>query len=228
MYVYINLYSSVPCPYLLTYVLSSDDLCASPCKALTNAESVSPSLLVVNKHMVNEWIYTQKCLSIDSRLAGAGSVTEELLERPGSKSRLALLHFCCCLGLWLNRPIVCERLNSHFGLAPCAVVMVMLLLLLRDIVQLLHRLRAARGEGLSLGGCLVHGRSVLRGGVVRGTGMGVHFCHLIAVQEGRGGHEHVRVGYGSGHGLVAVEPGALDGHHLVGRDQWILRVKAVL
>lgn len=58
--------------------------------------------------------------------------------------------------------------------------------------------------------------------------MGVHFCHLIAVQKRRGGHEHVRVGYGSGHGLVAVEPGALDGHHLVGRDQWILGVKAVL
>lgn len=135
MYVYINLYSSVPCPYLLSYVLSTDDLCESPCKALTNAESVSPSLLVVNKHMINDWICTQKCLSIDSRLAGAGSVTEELQKRAGSESRLALLLFCCCMGVWLNRPRVCEQLNSHFGLTPCAVVMVMLLLLLlRDVV----------------------------------------------------------------------------------------------
>lgn len=104
-----------------------------------------------------------------------------------------------------------------------------MVVLLWNVVKLLHGLSAARGEGLSLGGCLVlaHGQSV-RCAVVRGTGMGVHFCHLVTVQDGCGGHEHIRVGYGSGHGLFAVEPGALDGHHPLGGDQRILRVEAVL
>lgn len=102
------------------------------------------------------------------------------------------------------------QLNSHFGLTACTVVVVMLLLSrrLRDIVQLFHGLRAARSKRLSLGGGLAFGQCVVHcssAAVVRGIGMRVHFGHLVAVQERRGGHEHVRVRYGSGHGLVTVK-----------------------
>lgn len=102
-------------------------------------------------------------------------------------------------------------------------------------MELLHGLCAARGERLPLGGRLVRVYGVVRscdgcgGGsssrsiaAVRGTGMRVHFGHLVAVHDWRGGHEHVRVGYGSGHGPVAVETGTLDGHHLIRGQQWVL------
>lgn len=100
-------------------------------------------------------------------------------------------------------------LNSHFGLTACTVVVVMLLLgRLRDIVQLFDGLRAARGKRLSFGGGLAFGQGVVHcssAAVVRGTGMRMHFGHLVVVQERRGGHKHVRVRYGSGHGLVTVK-----------------------
>lgn len=101
------------------------------------------------------------------------------------------------------------ELNSHFGLTARTVVVVVLLLSrLRDIVQLFHGLRAAGGKRLSLGGGLAFGQRVVHcssAAVVRGTGMRVHFGHLVAVQERRGRHEHVRVRYGSGHGFVTVK-----------------------
>lgn len=50
--------------------------------------------------------------------------------------------------------------HSHLGLAACAVVLGLarLLVVLRgNIVELLHSVSSSGGEGLPLGGCLVHG-----------------------------------------------------------------------
>lgn len=55
----------------------------------------SKSFLISDKRtQINGWVCTQNGLGIDSRVAGAGSVTEELLEKSGSETSLALVRFC--------------------------------------------------------------------------------------------------------------------------------------
>lgn len=46
--------------------------------------------------------------------------------------------------------------------------------------------------------------------IVRGTGMGVHFGHLVAIHERCGWYEHVCVRDGTGHGHVAAPEAARD------------------
>lgn len=86
-----------------------------------------------------------------------------------------------------------------------------------DIVQLLHRVVSARGEGLALGCRLALAQCGI--GVTGGTGMGVHLGHAVAFQHGCG-HKDVRVREGPGQGLLG------EGRPLWGQQR-VLGVQAL-